>query len=381
MAYQLKDSFGPDVVELIADMISGAYPAFPRERFLAGALDGYDDLELSARGRKITLALRRTLPDDPEHAIEILIASLPPLEQDAELKGMQVFRYLPHTYFVADYGLDCFDTSMRAQYELTQRFSAEFSIRAFLTHHPERTLAALRKWASDPSEHVRRLVSEGTRPRLPWAGRLRAFRADPSPVLELLELLKDDPSDYVRRSVANNLNDIGKDHPQIAVDICRRWMRDASPNRQRLVRHALRSLVKSGHPGALDILGVAYGAQAELSHAAIEPAIVAIGDQITISFEMRNPGTAHERYVVDYRVHFVKSNGGTTPKVFKISTVELEPGGAQWFARRLSLQQRTTRTHYPGQHRVEALVNGVAYPIGEFELVAELDAGVASTVS
>ena len=370
MAEPLKQSFGPDVPALIADMIARVHPEFPRDRFLTDALEGYDALELTPRARQISRALRTHLPDDPERAIAILIDSLPPREQDANLRGMQAFRYLPHVYFVADYGLGCFDASMRAQYELTQRFTAEFSIRAFLIADQERTLAVLREWVTDPSEHVRRLVSEGTRPRLPWAGRLPAFQADPAPVLELLERLKDDPSEYVRRSVANNLNDVAKDNPEIAVETCRRWTVDASPERMRIVRHALRSLVKNGHPDALAVLGVTHGAAAEIQNGKVEPERIPIGSEVVVAFELRNPGANRERFVVDYRVHFVKSNGGTAPKVFKLATVELDPGEAMTFRRRLSLRQRTTRTHHPGLHRVEALVNGIAYPLGEFELAA-----------
>src|SRR5215211_2648169 len=375
MAEPLKQSFGPDVVALIAGMIARVHPAFPRARFLADALDGFDALELTPRARQIARVLRVHLPDDPERAIGVLIDSLPPREQDADLRGMQAFRYLPHTIFVADYGLVCFDASMRAQYELTQRFTTEYSIRAFLAAEQERTLAVLHKWAADPSEHVRRLVSEGTRPRLPWAGRLRAFQVDPAPVLELLELLKDDRSEYVRRSVANNLNDIAKDHPEIAIETCRRWAEGASPERMRIVRHALRSLVKSGHPGALAVLGVTHGAAANMLGGAVEPERIAIGGDVAVSFELQNPGDARERFVVDYRVHFVKANGNTAPKVFKLAIVELEPGEATGFRRRLSLQQRTTRTHHPGLHRVEALVNGMAYALGEFEFVAIAETG------
>ena len=172
---------------------------------------------------------------------------------------MAAFLYMPHLFFVARHGLDHFEDSMRAQYALTQRFTAEYSIRAFLEKHPEATLARLREWAADPSQHVRRLVSEGTRPRLPWAPRLRAFQKDPRPVLELLELLKDDPELYVRRSVANNLNDIGKDHPALLTAVAKRWLRGATPERRWIVDHALRSAVKRADAGALGALG--YGAR------------------------------------------------------------------------------------------------------------------------
>jgi 3-methyladenine DNA glycosylase AlkC len=157
-------------------------------------------------------------------------------------RGMGGFLFLPHVFFVAEYGLEHFETSMRAQYVLTQRFTAEFSIRRYLERHQAATLGPVsREWSADASEDVRRLVSEGTRPRLPWAPRLRAFQADPRPVLALLERLKDDPSLYVRRSVANNLNDIGKDHPVLLVETATRWMENATEERRWIIRHALRS--------------------------------------------------------------------------------------------------------------------------------------------
>lgn len=370
MAYQLKDGLGPDVAELIAKMIERVHPSFDMSAFLAQALDGYDALELTPRARQITSAMRAHLPADPEVAIQVLVDSLPPLSEASLLSGMEPFRYLPHVYFVSDYGLGCFETSMRAQYELTQRFSAEFSIRAFLTHEPARTLAVLRTWVNDPSEHLRRLVSEGTRPRLPWAPRLKAFQVDPVPVLALLELLKDDPSLYVRRSVANNLNDISKDHPDLAIETAARWSIGASPERLGIVRHALRGLIKAGHPSALSVMGARHGVDADVSGGRVEPAELAIGDRVRIGFTVTNTGEERERFVIDYRVHFVKANGATSPKVFKIATVELAAGEAREFARVLSVQQRTTRTHYPGEHAVDALVNGTPHPIGAFWLRA-----------
>ena len=175
------------------------------------ATRGLEALELMDRGRHVMRAMRTHLPQDPAEAIGILERSLGPPLDGTEGHGMAPFRYLPHVLFVATHGLRCFEASMRAQHALTQRFTAEFSVRPFLEAEPARTLARLTAWTRDPSPHVRRLVSEGTRPRLPWAGRLRAFQRDPTPTLALLERLKDDPHPYVRRSVANHLNDIGKD--------------------------------------------------------------------------------------------------------------------------------------------------------------------------
>src|SRR3989338_7440297 len=227
MAEPLVNQYGADVPKAIARMITAVHPAFESRKFVADALKGYEALALMPRGNHIARALQRPLPPDYPKALKILLASLDqPHGRDAGLT-LGSFLYLPHTMFVAEFGLDHFEASMQAQHALTQRFTAEFSIRPFLQQHEAATLARLKQWASDPSEHVRRLVSEGSRPRLPWASRLPAFQKNPAPVIELLELLKDDPALYVRRSVANNLNDIGKDHPDLLAQTAKRWLQGA----------------------------------------------------------------------------------------------------------------------------------------------------------
>jgi 3-methyladenine DNA glycosylase AlkC len=371
MAEPLKNYYGPDVPARIARMIKEVDSGFDEDAFLADALDGYQALELTPRARQIGQALGRHLPQDYGRAIEILIASLGPKLQVAELTGMDVFVYLPHVFFVAEFGVDHFEASMRAQYELTQRFSAEYSIRVFLERYLQQTLGRLREWAFDSNVHVRRLVSEGTRPRLPWAPRLRAFQDDPRPVLELLELLKDDPELYVRRSVANNLNDIGKDNPAALFETCRRWMKDASPQRSWLVRHALRSAVKRGEPEALEILGFLPATGVQVRDIHIAPAAASIGDSITFTVELSNEGSATQRLLIELRVHFVKANAHPSPKVFALKELELRPNGSVQLSKTISLAQHTTRTHYPGQHRVEVLVNGRPSATSVFDIVAE----------
>ena len=371
MAEPLKNYFGPEIPARIADMIQNVDSAFPREAFLVDALDDYEALELTPRARHIAMALGRHFPQDYQRAIEILIASLGPKLEAAELTGIEVFVYLPHVFYVAEFGVEHFEASMRAQYELTQRFSAEYSIRVFLERYPEQMLARLREWAHDQNVHVRRLVSEGTRPRLPWAPRLRAFQADPRPVLELLELLKDDPELYVRRSVANNLNDIGKDNPAALIQTCRQWAEAATTERRWLIRHALRSAVKRGDPAALEILGFGEATAAVVREIRVVPAIVPIGETVTVAVELANEGSSTERLLVDLRVHFVKANGRLSPKVFKLRELDLAPHASAELAKTISLAQHTTRTHYPGPHRVEVLVNGRASAAHLFEVVDE----------
>lgn len=368
MPEQLKNFFDRSVVERIAAMLRGAHPSFPEQRFLAEATDGLGTHELLGRARHIMQAMHRALPSDFEHAAGILLRSLGPGLESAESQGMGVFIYMPHTMYVAEHGLGHFETSLRALYALTQRFTAEFSIRPFLERYPRETLERLHQWAKDPSVHVRRLVSEGTRPRLPWASRLRAFQKDPSPVLALLELLKDDPELYVRRSVANNLNDIGKDHPELLVDTCARWKDGASPERLWIIRHALRSAVKRGDTRALSVLGFRGGGEVEVS-ASFQPKRVRLGESVMMTLSVTNRAKTRQQAVVDFAVHFIKANGSASPKVFKGGKVDLLPGTSCTFEKTISFATMTTRKHYAGTHRVEALVNGRASELGSFTVV------------
>jgi 3-methyladenine DNA glycosylase AlkC len=367
MAAALKDQFGPSVARAIAQMIRAVYPEFRHDTFLRDVLEGYGPLSLTARGSRIAQGLHAHLPPEFPRAVDILLASASqPHAHRAEM-GMASFLYMPHLLFVAARGLDHFEDSMRAQHVLTQLFTAEFSIRAFLERHPQRTLERLHQWTTDPSPHVRRLVSEGTRPRLPWAPRLRAFQKDPRPVIELLEKLKDDPELYVRRSVANNLNDIGKDHPDLLARIARRWLRGASPERRWIVSHALRSAVKRAEPGALAALGYGESASVKPRRVVISPSSPRIGGDVKVGFVLANQSGRVQRVLVDLVVHFVKARG-TAPKTFKLRAVALAPGERAAFEKRIGLAQLTTRRHYPGVHRVEVLINGRRLPVGQFRL-------------
>ncbi len=369
MAEPLVNQYGADVPQAIATMIHAAHPAFDSAGFVREVLGGYDTLALMARGKKIARALRQFLPEDYAQALPILMASIQqPHGRDPSLT-LGAFVYLPHTLFVADYGLGHFELSMAAQHALTQRFTAEFSIRPYLEHHPEATLRQLTVWATDPSAHVRRLVSEGTRPRLPWAPRLRQFQVDPTPVLALLDLLKDDCELYVRRSVANSLNDIGKDHPQVLISTAQAWLKDASPERAWIVRHALRSAVKRGDAGALTALGFGHTAQVAVGHIHITPGQPVMGGAVLISFELTNFTAQPQLMLVDLAVHYIKASGQTRAKVFKLQQLELGPGQTVVLSKKLSLAEMTTRKHYPGLHPVAVMLNGQAQPLGTFELV------------
>ncbi len=232
---------------------------FKSRKFINDALKGIEPLGIKDRGVHIAQSMHRFLPECYSDALDIIMHSLTPPLEKTEDNGLAPMFYMPHNSFVAMYGvdpkyngdIDPFDISMDAQHALTQRFTCEFSIRSFIEHDQKRTLAVLKKWMKDPNPHVRRLCSEGTRSRLPWATKLQSIALDPTPVLPILKRLKNDPDLYVRRSVANHIGDIAKDHKDLAFDLCEEWLEGASDELKWLIRHAVRNPFKKGEPRAI----------------------------------------------------------------------------------------------------------------------------------
>ena len=356
-----KDYYDQDMAERLARDLTAVYPPFPATRFINQITPLLPPLELKARVAVFTQALRDHLPDDYTQSTEILIDLLGPELTFEQGMFNDSWFLMPIAHFVELYGLDeaDFETSMRAMYEITKRHSSEFAIRPYLQKYPERTLAVLDQWTHDPSPHVRRLVSEGSRPRLPWASQLKQFIDDPTPTLALLEKLKDDPALYVRKSVANHLNDIAKDHPQRVIETCARWMQEAdvSPERAWIVRHALRTLVKAGNPDALAVLGY-EPPQVSLTGFSVTPAVLTLGESLTIRFTLHNQANKPQDLLIDYRLHFMKANGETKPKVFKLTTRQIAPGKTVSIERQHPIRPITTRKYYPGRQLVDVQVNG-----------------------
>lgn len=257
----LKEVLNKKAIEQMGRNMEIVYPSFPFESFVELAVNGLEPLSITQRSAHIAAALRTSLPENYAEAVGLLLKTLTPKLEKTEDNGLAPMFYMPHCHFVAEYGLksefnggkDPFDLSMKAIYELTSRFTSEFAIRPFLIDQEERTFAYLFQWMKDQDPHVRRLCSEGTRPRLPWAMKIPSFVNDPSPVLPILENLKNDDDLYVRRSVANHLGDIGKDHPEILFDTCESWLTGASKELKWVIRHALRHLAKKENPKALEL--------------------------------------------------------------------------------------------------------------------------------
>lgn len=363
----------PEVISLMARHLNRAWRNFDEAAFIKEASLNLEQLELKQRGHQITCALHSQLPKSFTKAAAILVESLHP-DDGVELSGTGIddqgirgWAIMPMAEFVGAYGLDEFDLGMDTLKELTKRASSEFGIRPFIHDDPGRAMKILTHWTGDANFHVRRLVSEGTRPRLPWGSRLQMFVENPAPLLPLLERLKDDPHEYVRRSVANNLNDIAKDHPDRVAEIAGKWLKKASPERQRLVRHACRTLIKQGHSATLSALGYEKPKVA-LRQLKILTPVVSFGDVLKFSIELQSMAASNQNLIIDFAVHHCKANGKTVPKVFKWKVLTLKAGERVMAERKHPIKPVTTRTYYPGTHRVEIMVNGKSLGSASFEL-------------
>lgn len=378
MAEPFKNLINDELIRSCGHHLQRAWPRFPRARFEAQAVAGLGALELKARAMHVADALAAALPADFAAAADVIEAALAPApdpgaatEELASLRtsdaGLAGWIVWPLGELVARSGLRAPERALKALHALTQRFSAEFAIRPFLIQHPELTFATLLGWTRDPSAHVRRLVSEGSRPRLPWGQRLGALIADPTPTRPLLLALQDDPSEYVRRSVANHLNDIAKDHPEYVADWLERFLPGAPPERAALLRHASRTLIKAGHPRVLTLWGAgqAFAGSASLS---VDPERLSLGEEVTLTLSLRSQAAAPQKLVIDYAVHHPGARGVRPPKVYKGWKVTLGAGQSTTLQRRHPMRKVTTRTYYAGRHAVDIRINGQLVASSAFEL-------------
>ncbi|MGY2378466.1 DNA alkylation repair protein [Pseudomonas sp. SDO524_S393] len=357
----LKEIFNVARLQHIASEMSAVYPAFDAKGFLKHATAGLDALSVMQRMARVSESLHAVIPLDYPQTLEQLYALAP------RLNSAFVSLFLPH--YVASYGLNDFKRSMAALKYFTTFGSAEFAIRHFLLHDFQRTLAVMQEWSRDDNEHVRRLASEGSRPRLPWSFRLADVQANPELCASILDNLKADPSLYVRKSVANHLNDITKDHPDWVLTLIEGWSLD-NPHTAWIARHALRSLIKQGNTRALTIMGAGAKAEVKIHHLHVTPAVISLGERISLSFSLESTAATSQKLVVDYAIDYVKSAGHSAAKVFKLKTLNLGAGEQQHIRREQHLRDMTTRKHYPGRHVVHVLVNGERLGSAEFELRA-----------
>lgn len=358
MPEALKDRYDEAYLNRLVDELARHSPRFPRKRMLQFVFDGeWGQRELKQRMRHITHALHEFLPEDYGTALTIL-------EQAAPAFGGFEAMFFPD--FVEVYGLADWDRSMTALEHFTKYSSSEFAVRPFIVQDQQRMVRQLKLWAASPNEHVRRLASEGSRPRLPWAMALPAFKQNPVPLLPILKRLKADPSEYVRRSVANHLNDISKDHPQIVLTLAEQWLK-GKPETRWIMKHGCRTLLKQGDPQTLALFGYRKPGDLTIQHFQLRPPVIRMGEQVEFEFELVSRKTELGQIRMEYAVEFVRLKGATTRKVFKISE-GIYPERSRVYRSTHSFKPISTRNYYPGTHCLAIIVNGQEMEQAEFEL-------------
>lgn len=359
MPEPLKNLYNETLIDSLGEAIRLQYPAFDTAGFNNHIFDEqWSQRELKDRMAHISMTLARFLPDDYSEALKILTPV------SSRFNG---FEYMFFPGFVELYGLDDFELSITALEAMTPFASAEFAIRPFIVKYPKQTMEVMNKWATSDNEHVRRLASEGCRPRLPWAMALPEFKKNPAAVLPILEQLKADESEYVRRSVANNLNDIGKDNPEVLIDIAHQW-KGQSKDTDWVVKHACRSLLKLGETQVLSLFGYADPAHVMLKDLRCDEA-VNIGGTFNFCFQLESKEGPLGKLRLEYAIDFMKKNGKPSRKVFKIAESDYQ-SEQKHIDKNHSFKLITTRVYYPGHHGLAIIVNGKELDALSFELEA-----------
>lgn len=369
-----REVFNPTSIGAFVRTLAQHVPGLDADSFFAAALDGHDERSLMQRSDRLYHLLRQHLPQDFPQAAALLKKCLHPNCEGytsataSPVLGLQGWLVLPVTEFAGREGGSHLPLALELLAQCTMRFTSEFGIRHLWAAYPDQVMEIVRSWTSHENEHVRRLVSEGSRPFLPWGKRLPLFIAEPHRTLPLLHALLDDPSPYVRKSVANHLNDIARNHPELITDFAQQAMTNASPARQRLLRHALRNLLKKGYPKALAIYRLSRP-QLQHVHLAVDPHEVRIGHAAEMVLDLSSASPQEQLLRIDLVVHFQKADGSLRPKVFRWKDLVLAAGTQHQARKSLSFRPITTRTYYPGPHRVEVQINGSIEAAADFTLI------------
>ncbi|MGK0443025.1 MAG: 3-methyladenine DNA glycosylase AlkC [Pseudohongiellaceae bacterium] len=364
----MKNGLAKPAVKRIAFALSQVNNDFNSAQFIKEAMEDIEALELKERVNHLITILHQHLPSDFTKAARQL-KKIPTVwnygSPDDALRG---FAAWPIIDYVGVYGLQYPEVAMATLKKLTPLFSAEFAIRPLLLTHPDYCQKLLTQWMEDKDEHVRRLVSEGTRPRLPWGMQLKPRIKDPSPNLPLLNHLKNDCSLYVRRSVANHLNDIAKDHPNKVIEICSEWYPKANEEVKWVIKHATRTLVKAGHPEVFSLLGYTKKLSVTKPTLKLENTNIQLGESLRFELTLQSTAKRQQKMVVDFAIHFIKANGQQKAKVFKLKSLELAANESVTLTKNHPIKAITTRKYYAGLHKIEILLNGKPVAASDFEL-------------
>jgi 3-methyladenine DNA glycosylase AlkC len=364
MTKTLKDIYNQDFINKIASSIKEVYPVFNQAKFINSVfIPDWEEKTLKERMRHITICLGETLPKNYKEAIKILFKIV-----DKFPKNNLGCIFFPD--FVEVYGLEDWERSMKALELFTQHSTSEFAVRPFIIQDQDRMMAQMLEWSTHSSEHVRRLASEGCRPKLPWGMVLKSFKHDPTPILPILENLKVDESLYVRKSVANNLNDISKDHPNLVLEIAKNWYGN-HPHTNWIIKHACRSLLKQGNKEALTIFGFKSSNSFCIDEFQIHPEKLNIGEDLNFSFKINSTQSTPTKIRIEYAIDYVKAKGHRTKKIFKITENTMEKGKTLTYNKTHSFKELSTRKHYAGIHTISIIINGVEMVAKDFDLAQE----------
>ncbi len=348
MPEPLKNLYTTKLITNLAQQLKVYWPPFDSVGFVTAVMDDeWQEKELKQRMRQITNCMYAFLPKDYQQATGILMKTS---------KHFMGFEYMCFPEYAELYGLEQFELSIKLLEYLTQYSSSEFAVRPFIIKYEKKMMQVMETWAESKNEHVRRLATEGCRPRLPWAMALPVFKKDPTAVIKILEKLKDDSSLYVRRSVANNLNDIAKDHPNLVAKIATKWL-GKTEERDWLVKHACRTLLKQAHPATMTLFGFAAPDHISINDFECQPT-VKMGDQLNFSFKLYSSDEALGKLRIEFAIDFMKNNGKLARKVFKISESDY-PKNTKQVEKYFSFKAISTRKYYAGLHQLAILVNGV----------------------
>lgn len=370
----MKNVFNREKIKFCAQALARQIVDFDVDGFYQLASHNIDQHELKERGHQVFIALKHFLPGDFEQAISVLLATLQPVADNQDLTDFTTdandvagWMILPYSEYAGEMGHAHHAVALDALKQMTKRFTSEFGIRSLFIAQPETTLDVVRSWLVDPCHHVRRLATEGCRPLLPWAQQIPQFKNNPASILFILEALKDDESEYVRRSVANNLNDIAKHHPELVADVVSQWSQNATKNRQRLIKHASRTLIKQGHIKTLETFG--YRAPDELVvEFLIANNVVQLNDRLEMQLQLTNQSNKPFKVLLDFIIDHQKANGKLTPKVFKWKELTLAAGQSIRLEKAHHIKPINTRKYYAGEHQVAVQINGQTFAKTRFDL-------------
>jgi len=356
MAEPLKNVYSPAFIDSLTASLKQVYAPLNRKAFVAAVFTpDWEEKELKQRMKHLAHVLKQFLHQDYVKDVATIIDWVHLLKSNSE--RYQSFEYLFLAEYVELFGQEDLILSMKAIEEITQYTSCEFAIRSFLIRHPEKVMKYMLKWSTHKNANIRRFSSEGCRPRLPWGMAIPAFKKDPALILPILENLKDDDSEYVRKSIANNLNDIAKDNPLVVVGIIKKW-KGKSKNTDWIIKHGARSLLKKAHPEVLSLFDLNSRVSCTVSHLKLNKKSIAIGDTLSFSFDLETDAKKAAKLRIEFAVYYMKAAGKISRKLFKITENTFPASSVTTFNKKLSFKDLTTRKHYSGKHKIAIVING-----------------------